>query len=244
MTDRKKRFYAVVQGRRPGIYTEWDGFAGARVQVSGFAGAVFKGFSSLEEARRFMGAARTPLHGRGQVVTARNPDAGPVPDAGSIHVYTDGGCISNPGPGGWAAVIIDRTGRRELSGGVRYTTNNRMELKACIMALKSLDKGATVSLFTDSQYVANAVEKGWARKWRSRNWMRDKSHRAENPDLWAELLDLVEERRVRFHWVRGHAGNPENERCDELARSAAQRKDLPVDPGYERQPRGADGRLF
>ncbi|HQI82856.1 MAG TPA: ribonuclease HI, partial [Deltaproteobacteria bacterium] len=91
---------------------------------------------------------------------------------------------------------------------------------------------------------ANAVEKGWARRWRSMNWMRDKSHRAENADLWAELLDLAEERRVRFHWVRGHAGNRENERCDELARAAAQRRDLPDDPGYERQLLGAGTRLF
>jgi ribonuclease HI len=244
MTDRKKRFYAVVQGRRPGIYTEWDGPAGARVQVSGYTGAVYKGFSSLEEARRFMGTAQTPLQKTGQAAASVNRDSAPVPDENSIHVYTDGGCMNNPGPGGWAAVIIDRTGRRELSGGVRHTTNNRMELMACIMALKALEKGSTISLFTDSQYVANAVEKGWARRWRSRNWMRDKSHRAENPDLWAELLDLVEERRVRFHWVRGHAGNRENERCDELARAAAQRRDLPGDPGYERQLRGAEERLF
>ncbi|HQI82805.1 MAG TPA: ribonuclease H family protein, partial [Deltaproteobacteria bacterium] len=144
MTDRRKRFYAVVQGRRPGIYSEWDGSAGAHVQVSGFPGAVYKGFSSLEEARRFMSAAQTPLGKKGKTAASANRDQAPVPDENSIRIYTDGGCINNPGPGGWAAIIIDRTGRRELSGGVRHTTNNRMELMACIMALKALDRGTTV----------------------------------------------------------------------------------------------------
>jgi ribonuclease HI len=150
-----------------------------------------------------------------------------------IHIYTDWGCIDNPGPGGFGAVIIEGDKRIEISGGYRLTTNNRMELKACIQALSTLKKSSQTVIFTDSQYVANAITKGWAVKWRSRNWMRDKTHKAINSDLWAELLKLLERHDVVFRWVRGHAGNPENERCDVLAGMAAQRTDLAPDTGYE-----------
>ena len=239
MAKSGKRYYAVVRGRRPGIYTSWEGPSGARDQVQGFAGAVFKGFSSRSEAEQFFGSA--PVQERHTRPFGRKPEHRHKPPQGDeIHIYTDGGCIDNPGPGGWAAVILEGDTRTEISGGYRFTTNNRMELQACIQAMKSLTKGAKAEIFTDSQYVANAVEKGWALGWRSRNWMRDKTHRAENADLWAELLGLLESHEVSFHWVRGHAGNPENERCDELARMAAMGRDLIVDEVYEssRRTRG------
>jgi len=234
MTVGKKRYYAVARGRRPGIYTAWAGPDGAQAQVTGFAGAVFKGFSTYQDARLFLETGLTP--GRRPAPNRRKPlEQGEQPFPGKgTQIYTDGGCINNPGPGGWAAVILDGENRTEISGGYRLTTNNRMELQACIQALRCLGGGTEADLFTDSRYVANAVENGWALRWRSRNWMRDRMHRAENADLWGELLDLLEGREVSFHWVRGHAGNPENERCDKLARNAALGSDLMTDGGYEK----------
>lgn len=239
MTKSGKRYYAVVRGRRPGIYTSWEGPSGAQAQVKGFAGAVFKGFASLPEAEHFLRAAPTQGH-HTKAIKRESPHHHEPLQGDEIRVYTDGGCIDNPGPGGWAAVILDGETRREISGGYRLTTNNRMELQACIQALKSLRRGAKATLFTDSQYVANAVEKGWALRWRSRNWMRDRTHRAENADLWAELLGLLEDHEVSFHWIRGHAGNAENERCDALARMATAGRDLLVDEVYETSRRKPD----
>lgn len=234
MTVGKKRYYAVARGRKPGIYTAWSGPDGAQAQVTGFADAVFKGFPTYQDARRFLETALTP--GQRTTPNRRKPveqEIPPSPGKGT-HIYTDGGCINNPGPGGWAAVILNGENRTEISGGYRLTTNNRMELQACIQALRCLGGGAKADLFTDSQYVAKAVENGWALRWRSRNWMRDKTHRAENADLWGELLDLLEDREVSFHWVRGHAGNQENERCDKLARRAALGGKLMTDEEYEK----------
>ncbi len=233
---RSKRYYAVARGRRPGLYTSWDGPDGAKRQVLGFPGALYKGFSSREDAMRFL--ENPPVGGQvpagPRAAAPDRPEDSPRPEAGVV-VYTDGGCIDNPGPGGWAAVILRGDERTEMSGGFRLTTNNRMELTACIQGLRSLgpeDEDAVV--FTDSRYLVDAVEKGWARRWRSRGWMRDRAHRALNEDLWEELLCLLDRRRVVFRWVRGHAGDPENERCDELAREAARRRDLPADAVYER----------
>lgn len=123
--------------------------------------------------------------------------------------------------------------RGELSGGYRLTTNNRMELMGPIKALHALNQSSDVILHSDSRYVVDAVTKGWARKWRANNWMRNKKEQAINPDLWALLLDLLEEHEVEFRWVRGHAGNRENERCDKLAVEAAKGRGLPRDEGYE-----------
>ena len=123
--------------------------------------------------------------------------------------------------------------RGELSGGYRLTTNNRMELLGPIKALQALNQPSRVTLYSDSRYVVDAVKKGWAKKWRANNWMRNKKEQAVNPDLWAQLLELLEEHDVEFRWVRGHAGNRENERCDQLAVQAAKRRGLPRDEGYE-----------
>ena len=150
-----------------------------------------------------------------------------------LTIYTDGACIGNPGPGGYGVVLIHGENHREFSGGFRHTTNNRMELMGPIKALDALNQSCRITLHSDSKYVVDAVEKGWARRWRDNGWMRNKRQQAVNPDLWGTLLDLCDKHEVEFRWVRGHANNPDNERCDQLANQAALRKDLPVDKGYE-----------
>ncbi len=150
-----------------------------------------------------------------------------------ITVHTDGACTGNPGPGGYGAVLEYGDHRRELSGGYRRTTNNRMELIGPIKSLEALKESCRVTLYSDSRYVVDAVEKGWAKRWQANGWMRNKKEQAINPDLWAQLLALCEQHDVEFRWVRGHAGNPENERCDQLAVQAAHQNNLPIDDGYE-----------
>ena len=135
----------------------------------------------------------------------------------SVTVYTDGACSGNPGPGGWAAVLIYGEHQRELSGGEPSTTNNRMELTAIISALSALKEPCIVELHSDSRYVLDAIEKGWAVRWRRNGWMRNKKEPALNPDLWETLLNLLEVHDVRCHWVKGHADTPYNNRCDALA---------------------------
>ena len=135
----------------------------------------------------------------------------------NVTIYTDGACSGNPGPGGYGAILMYGEHKKELSGGDPNTTNNRMELMGVITALKALNRPCQVDLYTDSQYVVNAIEKGWARKWQANGWMRNKKDKALNPDLWQMLLDLMEVHQVTFHWVKGHAENPYNNRCDELA---------------------------
>jgi ribonuclease HI len=129
--------------------------------------------------------------------------------------------------------LLYGTHRRELSGGCLHTTNNRMELTAVIRGLEALTEPCEVLLFSDSQYVVNGVMKGWARRWRLNGWRRNKDEFAENPDLWEQLLQLCAKHSVRLEWVRGHAGNSENERCDQLASAAARESDLPVDLFYQ-----------
>lgn len=135
----------------------------------------------------------------------------------NVTIYTDGACSGNPGPGGYGAILMYGSHKKELSGGDANTTNNRMELMGVITALKALNRPCQVDLYTDSQYVVNAIEKGWARKWQANGWMRNKKDKALNPDLWQMLLDLLDVHQVSFHWVKGHAENPYNNRCDELA---------------------------
>lgn len=149
-----------------------------------------------------------------------------------VIIYTDGSCIGNPGPGGYGAVLLYGRIRKELSGGFRYTTNNRMEILAAIVALEMLREPCAVTLYTDSEYLANSMMQGWAERWRQNGWKR-KNERVPNADLWARLLDARAAHDVRFEWVKGHAGNPENERCDFLCRQAASAPNLPADAGYE-----------
>ena len=135
----------------------------------------------------------------------------------TVTIYTDGACSGNPGPGGWGAILEYMGHEKELSGGEKNTTNNRMELTAVIKALQALKEPCTVELYSDSKYVIDALEKGWAVSWRKRGWIKSDKKPALNPDLWEILLNLVETHDVRYHWVKGHASNPKNNRCDELA---------------------------
>jgi len=153
-----------------------------------------------------------------------------------VIVSTDGACSGNPGPGGYGVVLRYGDHRRELSGGFRRTTNNRMELMAAIKALEALREPCDVTLLTDSEYLVNGLEKGWAKRWRSRGWRRPGRKIAPNWELWQRLLELGEYHRVKVRWVEGHAGHLDNERCDELATSALTRQDLAIDAGYERPP--------
>ncbi len=146
-----------------------------------------------------------------------------------ITIYTDGACSGNPGPGGYGVILRYNDHEKEFSGGFRNTTNNRMEIMGAIRGLEELKEPCEVTVVTDSQYLVNAIEKGWARKWKSMGWMRNNKDKALNPDLWDKLLQLLSNHTVRFQWIRGHNGHAENERCDELAVAAASRSDLPDD---------------
>ncbi len=134
-----------------------------------------------------------------------------------VTIYTDGACSGNPGPGGWAAILEYGGRTRELSGGEAQTTNNRMELTAVITALETLNQPCEVDLYSDSKYVVDAIEKGWVYGWRTNNWIKKDKKPALNPDLWQKLLEQFERHTVHLHWVRGHAGDPLNDRCDQLA---------------------------
>jgi ribonuclease HI len=155
-------------------------------------------------------------------------------DRKKVTIYTDGACLGNPGPGGYGVVLLYGGRRKELSGGFRLTTNNRMELLAVIVGLRALKERCSVTVYSDSQYVVRTISEGWAARWRENGWKRNKKDKAINADLWAQLLDLCDEHEVKMVWVRGHSGVKENERCDELSVAAANQKGLPPDAGYER----------
>ena len=137
-----------------------------------------------------------------------------------VKIYTDGACSGNPGPGGYGVVMIYGEHRKELSGGDSQTTNNRMEIMGVIAGLEALKKPSEVDLYSDSRYVVDAIEKGWVTRWQQNNWKRNKTEKALNIDLWGRLLPLLDKHNVEFVWVRGHASNVENNRCDELATGA------------------------
>lgn len=149
----------------------------------------------------------------------------------TIYLYTDGASSGNPGPGGWGAVLKCGDLRKEMSGGFALTTNNRMELLAVIKGLETiLWDQAEVEVWSDSQYVVRAISEGWLERWSAKGW-----NKVKNPDLWQRFLPLYRKHKVTFHWLRGHAGNPENERCDKLATEARSQKGLPHDIWYEQQ---------
>lgn len=150
-----------------------------------------------------------------------------------VIMHTDGACSGNPGPGGYGTVMQFGNRRTELSGGFRRTTNNRMELLAVIIGFEALKHPCAVTVYSDSKYVVDAVNKGWARRWRANGWRRNKREKAENPDLWARLLDFLDTHNVEFRWVRGHADDEGNERADALAVTASTGKNLAADEGYE-----------
>ncbi|MCB9480983.1 MAG: ribonuclease HI [Desulfobacteraceae bacterium] len=221
----KKKWYAVLKGKKPGIYESWFGENGAKVQIDGFKGAVFKGFLSLEEAEDFICSPKKN--------NLKVPEVD-LADNDFIVVYTDGGCINNPGPGGFGAVIIENGKIKELSGGKRLTTNNRMEMTACIEALKYLKKASKkIILHTDSAYIANAVNKGWLNSWIKKNWVKSDGKPVLNPDLWKQIYEYLQILDVEIKWVKGHAGIKYNERCDVLANSNARNNPVEVDAFFE-----------
>ena len=140
-----------------------------------------------------------------------------------VIIYTDGACSGNPGPGGWGTILDYKGRQKELSGGERQTTNNRMELTAVIEGLKALREKCIVTVITDSKYVSDGINLGWARSWKANNWRKKDKKPALNPELWDELLSLIDSHVVTVKWIKGHAGHPENERCDKLAVAQSQK---------------------
>ncbi len=136
-----------------------------------------------------------------------------------VYIYTDGACSGNPGKGGWGAVLIYKNHRKEISGAEENTTNNKMELTAMIKALEMLKEPCEVEAYTDSKYICDSINNGWVESWKKNNWIKKDKKPALNADLWEKLLNLTEKHSVQINWVKGHAGHPENERCDELATS-------------------------
>lgn len=228
----KKKYYAVAAGRTTGIFTDWPS---AEKQVKGCAGAKFKSFPTEEQAKKWLD---DPVYESRKKKSSSKHETVPAvsPSSDSIVVYTDGGSINNPGPGGYGVVIAENGSTRELSGGYRLTTNNRMEMMGAIVALKSLkgsDEAKKIHLYSDSSYLVNGITKGWAVKWRRKGWLKSDGQPALNVDLWKELLDLLSTREVTFTWIKGHAGNEFNERCDQLAVGEARANPEPIDKGYE-----------
>ena len=152
----------------------------------------------------------------------------------AVIIYTDGACSGNPGPGGYGVVLLYGSAKKELSAGYRLTTNNRMEILAVIVGLEALKAPCSVTLYSDSRYVVDAIEKGWVTRWKKKGWYRTAKEKASNVDLWERLLVQLERHDVKFRWVKGHADNPGNERCDALARAAIAKGDLLEDTDYQK----------
>jgi len=137
-----------------------------------------------------------------------------------VTIYSDGACRGNPGPGGYGSILVYGNHRKEISGYSPDTTNNKMEMTAVMEGLKLLKEPCAVDVYSDSRYVVDAFNKGWVYNWKKKNWMASKTEPRKNSDLWKDFLELTEKHKVTFHWIKGHAGHPENERCDQLANLA------------------------
>lgn len=252
MGDKKKQFYVVIKGRNPGLYTKWFGAGEAAEQIQGYPEAVYKGFFTRDEAinwlRGFSTDALTPnlltLLDETEGSAAQFDPIEELVKAGKIVIYTDGSAMINPGPGGYGVVLKFNLHRKELSGGFRLTTNNRMEVYACIAGLRALKQISDVVIISDSKYVVESMNQGWARRWQANGWRRNDKEKAENADLWADLLDLCGRHTVAFQWIKGHNSTKENERCDQLALAAAQGVNLPADEGFEGKERQKPPTLF
>ena len=144
----------------------------------------------------------------------------------NVEIFTDGACSGNPGPGGYGVLLRFNGQTKQISQGFNKTTNNRMELRAVIEGLKALTEKCDVTIYSDSKYIVDAIEKGWARRWKANNWYRNKKEKALNIDLWQILIDLIDQHSAKFYWVKGHSGHPENEICDQLAVKATAGKNL------------------
>lgn len=231
-----KKFYAVAIGVRPGIYTNWPE---AKAQIDGFAGAIYKGFATYSEAQNWL---KNPVYtATGSEPRSQTPAPGSDPgkdpintDSDRVIIYTDGSSSGNPGPGGYGIIQVYNGQVKEITGGFKLTTNNRMELMGVIVALRQLEfREKPITVYSDSSYVVNGITQGWAKNWRRNEWVKSDKKPVINPDLWDELLNLTEELDVTFIHVRGHAGNPYNERCDELAVNSSKLDNLPDDKGYK-----------
>lgn len=236
MAGKSKKFYAVFQGHKPGLYSTWTETS---EQVNGYKGAVYKSFSIRQDAlnwirERILAASEPVDQSLVELVKElpESPQKGTGSNTGHIVIHTDGGASPNPGVGGYGVVLQHGTLRKELSQGFRLTTNNRMEMLAVIEALRSLKGPSQVILHTDSRYVVDSINKGWVKNWRRKGWKKSNGERPENIDLWEQLLELLEMHVVEFNWVKGHAGDIENERCDTLANEARGMTPLLVDQGY------------
>lgn len=150
-----------------------------------------------------------------------------------INLYTDGACSGNPGAGGYAAILVFNNKEKEIAGGFRKTTNNRMELTAVIKGLKALKEKCNVNIYSDSKYIVDAFNAGWIYKWEKLGWRRGKKNVLLNPDLWKELYELTKKHDIIFNWVKGHSSHPMNERCDRLAVIESKKSSLPADEVYE-----------
>ena len=205
-----KKIYAVADGRQTGLFNSW---AECEKAVRGYPGAKFKGFADKQSALAWLKGFSSDQ----SAATVIPPN-----DADYV-IFTDGSCLKNPGAGGWAAIIIEAaTGKtHELKGGEANTTNNRMEMSAAVNALAATAENARIILYTDSQYLKNAFTKYWLKNWKKNGWQTSAGEPVKNRELWERLDALVITRRIDFRWVKGHAGNNFNERCDELARSEA-----------------------
>jgi ribonuclease HI len=244
-----KSYYIIIRGRQPGLYEHWSGVGGAAEQVEGFADAVYKGFYTLAEASEWLSelhAETIPGLAPDLVDLLERPPERPLRQdpaallkAGKVLIYTDGGAIDNPGPGGYGVVLRYKGHRKELYGGFRHTTNNRMELLACIQGLQALKHRCAVVLYSDSKYIVHGMTKGWAERWQARGWKLANGQDVKNADLWQQLVKLCRGQDVEFRWVRGHSGNPDNERCDRLATAAAHGQDLAADVVYEAIEKGS-----
>lgn len=229
----KKKFYAVASGRQCGIFTDWSI---TEKQVKGFGGAKFKSFSSRADAEKWLD---DPVYQKKPSSFDKKTQKKVYPQAEStdIVIYTDGSSLNNPGPGGYGVVILEAGREKELSGGYRLTTNNRMEMMAAIVALRRLETGTKpIKLYSDSSYLVNGINKGWVKKWQLNGWKKSDGKDVLNIDLWQELIKLTVKSNVEFRWVKGHAGNAFNEQCDRLAVDSAKQNCLPVDSGYEERP--------
>ena len=224
------KYYAVAQGHQTGIFTNWPQ---TQRLVQGYPNDVYKSFKTREEAEAFL---ENPVYGTGKSKSKKSYSSTPppVPDD-AVVVYTDGSAIGNPGPGGYG-VVIQRPGdaqAQEITEGYDRTTNNRMEMMAVIVAMETLaGTPEQIVLHSDSKYVLDAITKGWAKGWKRRGWKKSDGNPALNADLWKRLLAALEGLKIKFQWVKGHAGNPLNERCDELANSTARLPGHPPDTGY------------
>jgi ribonuclease HI len=241
---REKSIYIVIRGIHPGVYFTWSGKDGAEAQVKGYQDALYKGFVTEAEAVRWLQSLKIPtsrlpreisrlLEGERQVSKVENQMQA-IQEAGKVALFTDGACIRNPGPGGYGAVLLHAGRRKEISGGYRRTTNNRMELMACIMGLKQLKRSSRVVIFSDSKYVVDSISTGKTARWQSAGWQRSGGQKVENTDLWEDLLKLCAVHQVEFLWIKGHAEYAENMRCDALAVKAARESAAAVDAGFER----------